>query len=407
MPRSVFVPDRRGYIVAPPSNGSPMSVLPRGVVIANAAILALAITAVTLAARNERQASANAGKRVVAAAQAFLGTLDARAAQQGQYRAEREVAHGLVESSDRHRDAGWRQGPQRPQDRRHDPGAGEGRDGAARRGAESRRIREGEAIVDADEFLQQHSGPTRQATRACALAAKSFTSRFSASPSRQHVDAAVWRSSSRHQRHVCRRCACPHADAHRRATGELLDRGQNVRPLGDENDKAFALMNASHEEQRKQAMLGAQVRNLALGPGEDGKTIAPEGVKGSASPASKRAQLLDLIGEWVRISATKPLPRRWPRSSPISTRRTLRGRDRRRRQPRVLQDSGTGGFHRVCAARELVDNTDHIHTIYRDPTNDYARKPWRDETAAATLMAGLASRFCDRGSRARRGTCKR
>ena len=43
--------------------------------------------------------------------------------------------------------------------------------------------------------------------------------------------------------------------------------GQTVRPLGDENDKAFALINALNAEQQKQAILGVEVRNLVLGPG--------------------------------------------------------------------------------------------------------------------------------------------
>src|SRR5262245_39876210 len=49
----------------------------RGVAIANAAIVGLAITAVTLAARNSRQPTAAdaAGKRIVSATQAFLETL--------------------------------------------------------------------------------------------------------------------------------------------------------------------------------------------------------------------------------------------------------------------------------------------------------------------------------------------
>ncbi len=50
--------------------------------------------------------------------------------------------------------------------------------------------------------------------------------------------------------------------------------GKTIRPLGDENDKAFALVNALNAEQQKQAILGVQVRNLVLGPGTDGKTIA-------------------------------------------------------------------------------------------------------------------------------------
>ena len=77
--------------------------------------------------------------------------------------------------------------------------------------------------------------------------------------------------------------------------------GRTMRPLGDENDKAFALINALSAEQRKQAILGYEVRNLVLGPGTDGKTIAPEGVRASTFTPAQRAMLVDLVREWVDI----------------------------------------------------------------------------------------------------------
>ena len=61
----------------------------------------------------------------------------------------------------------------------------------------------------------------------------------------------------------------------------MLD-GQTIRPLGDENDKAFALINALDAAQQKQAILSYRVSDLVLGPGEDGKTIQPEGILASA-----------------------------------------------------------------------------------------------------------------------------
>jgi hypothetical protein len=77
--------------------------------------------------------------------------------------------------------------------------------------------------------------------------------------------------------------------------------GQTVRPLGPENDLAFKLVNLLDAEQQKQAVLGAKPRNLALGPGQDGKTIRPEGLKCAALKEDQRAVLLDLIGAWVHI----------------------------------------------------------------------------------------------------------
>src|SRR5437016_6735153 len=70
--------------------------------------------------------------------------------------------------------------------------------------------------------------------------------------------------------------------------------GQTVRPLGNENDKAFALVNALNADQRKQAILDYQVTDMVLGPGHDGEVIQPEGVRGSSFSAGQRALLLAL-----------------------------------------------------------------------------------------------------------------
>src|SRR4029453_13062811 len=74
--------------------------------------------------------------------------------------------------------------------------------------------------------------------------------------------------------------------------------GRTVRPLGQESDKAFTLVNALDETQRKQAVLGYRVADLGLGPGKDGKTIEPEGLKASAMNERQRALLLALVSEW-------------------------------------------------------------------------------------------------------------
>src|SRR4051812_4604472 len=77
--------------------------------------------------------------------------------------------------------------------------------------------------------------------------------------------------------------------------------GQMIRPLGNENDKGFALINALDATQRKQAILNYQIADTVLGPGHDGETIQPEGVKVSTFNANQQAMLLDLVNEWVSI----------------------------------------------------------------------------------------------------------
>jgi hypothetical protein len=151
--------------------------------------------------------------------------------------------------------------------------------------------------------------------------------------------------------------------------------GKTVRPLGAENDKAFALINALDEGQRKQAILNYKVADLVLGPGQDGKTIQPEGIKASAMNASQQAMLLDLAGEWAGIineQATAArmadlkvnLPETWFAWSGPTT-------------------NGTPAYYRIQGPTLVIeyapqplggDPTMHIHTIYRDPTNDYGKK---------------------------------
>ena len=77
--------------------------------------------------------------------------------------------------------------------------------------------------------------------------------------------------------------------------------GKTVRPLGQESDKALALLNALDANQRKQAILTYRVADLVLGPGQDGKTIEPEGLQASNMNARQKAMLLDVISEWADI----------------------------------------------------------------------------------------------------------
>ena len=77
--------------------------------------------------------------------------------------------------------------------------------------------------------------------------------------------------------------------------------GQTIRPLGHENDKGFALINALNAAQQKHAILNYQVTDLVLGPGNDGKVIQPEGILASELDAAQQALLLDVAHEWVGI----------------------------------------------------------------------------------------------------------
>ena len=145
--------------------------------------------------------------------------------------------------------------------------------------------------------------------------------------------------------------------------------GETVRPLGAETDKAYVLLNALSATQQTQAILPVRVSDLVLGPGQDGKTLAPEGIPGSALTASQQTLLLDLINEWVAINndrnATYKMDR--VRATIGSTYFAWSG----------STAANSGAYFRITGPAIVLEwapqggSTDHIHAMYRDPTNEY------------------------------------
>jgi len=151
--------------------------------------------------------------------------------------------------------------------------------------------------------------------------------------------------------------------------------GRTIRPLGGENDKAFALINALTAEQKKQAILGVAVQNLVLGPGTDGKTIAPEGARAATFTATQRTMLVDVIREWVGIIGDE--------AAAAKMKEVEAGLGETYFAWAGAIENGKGAYFRIQGPAVFIEyapqgngpnNIDHIHTMYRDPTNDYAAK---------------------------------
>ncbi|MES2562275.1 MAG: DUF3500 domain-containing protein [Pseudomonadota bacterium] len=154
--------------------------------------------------------------------------------------------------------------------------------------------------------------------------------------------------------------------------------GRTIRPLGQESDKAFALLNALDEAQRTQAILNYRVADLVLGPGQDGKTIQPEGLKAAAMNEQQRAMLLDLIGEWTGIIHDSAAAARMAevKAGIAETWFAWSG-------PTTVTPGRNGtSYYRIQGPKLVIeyapqplggDLSMHVHTIYRDPINDYGR----------------------------------
>jgi hypothetical protein len=125
--------------------------------------------------------------------------------------------------------------------------------------------------------------------------------------------------------------------------------------------------------------LSYRLADLVLGPGQDGKTIVPEGLKASAMNERQRAMLLDVISEWsgiihesaaaARMAEIKSeLDQTWfAWSGPVT----------------VAPGKNITAYYRIQAPHLVIeyapqelggDPALHVHTMYRDPTNDYGRR---------------------------------
>lgn len=155
--------------------------------------------------------------------------------------------------------------------------------------------------------------------------------------------------------------------------------GKTVRPLAQESDKALALLNTLDDKQRKQAILSYRLADLVLGPGQDGKTIQPEGLKASDMNERQRTMLLDVIAEWAGIIHESAAAARMAEikaglnetwfawSGPIT----------------ANPGSNITAYYRIQGPNLVIeyapqtlggDPALHVHTMYRDPTNDYGKK---------------------------------
>ena len=148
--------------------------------------------------------------------------------------------------------------------------------------------------------------------------------------------------------------------------------GVTVQPIIAEVNKAFALMASLDAAQQKQAVIGSRVIDLVLGPGQDGKTLQPEGIPASSLNAAQQKALLDLIAERVGV---------------------LNDDDANAKMTEVKANlaktyfawagpitAGSAAYFRVTGPNILIeyspqnmggDATNHTHSMLRDPRNDY------------------------------------
>ena len=155
---------------------------------------------------------------------------------------------------------------------------------------------------------------------------------------------------------------------------------RTVRPLGDELDKAVALINALDDKQRQQATLGYAVADTVLAAGERrqdhrARRCACGDLHAGAKQDADRP-------DWRMGSRRRTTPPATARMREITS--TLGDTYFAWSGP---PNKEGGAYFRIQGPTLVIEyapqalktrgpdgTPEHIHTIYRDPTNDYGRK---------------------------------
>ncbi|MEP3482317.1 MAG: DUF3500 domain-containing protein [Fuerstiella sp.] len=151
--------------------------------------------------------------------------------------------------------------------------------------------------------------------------------------------------------------------------------GRAVRQLAEEEDKSFELIGSFTAEQRKQTLLGDRYTDMRHGPGKEGAQPKQEGINAASLQPKQQQLLLELIAE--RMGLMKEVfaknRMRQIQSDLDQTWLSWYG---------DVEQGGAATF-RIQGPTLLMEYspqrlggvpTNHIHAMYRDPTNDYGVK---------------------------------
>ena len=137
---------------------------------------------------------------------------------------------------------------------------------------------------------------------------------------------------------------------------------------------------------QQQAVLGAQTIDLVLGANQPMRTVPPEGLRASALSAEQRTLLLDRVGEYVNLLNEEDAAVRMAevRNNLADTYLAWYG----------PTTSGSAAYFRIQGPTLWIEfspqggggpgggglglggaaTANHVHSIYRDPTNEYGAK---------------------------------
>lgn len=147
---------------------------------------------------------------------------------------------------------------------------------------------------------------------------------------------------------------------------------KTFRPLKSETEGAYALLNSLSDEQTMKAIQGARRGRITSGPGKDGFVPTAKGVSCSTFDDKQKELLFSLIEQWV---LDLPKPQADSRMEELKSevdKMTFAWNGQTKSRSDISYHIQGPSLMIEYACQDLGgDPLDHLHTMYRDLTNEY------------------------------------
>lgn len=150
----------------------------------------------------------------------------------------------------------------------------------------------------------------------------------------------------------------------------------HYRPLTGEIDEAYALVNTLSDDLRRQAVLSPRRGPLRTGPGADGLIPQPRGVPCKLFSDDQKKAVLSLLSYWVNDHPPQIAKEHMARLEREVDEMVFSWNGALTARSDISYAIQGPSIIVEFACQGAPDNPlDHIHTMYRDPTNEYG-KAW-------------------------------
>lgn len=151
--------------------------------------------------------------------------------------------------------------------------------------------------------------------------------------------------------------------------------GKKYRPFENETDLAHKLVMSFSDDQIKQAVLSPSRARIVTGPGNDNLVPKPQGVSCGTFDDSQKKTLLLLIEQWVGDLPSAQSAKRMQQIESEVDQMKLAWNGGREPKSDMSYTIQSPSLIIEYACQDLGgDPLNHLHSVYRDPTNEYGKQ---------------------------------